>query len=231
MMRTIFRRISILALAAWCAPLAPAQNQNDAEIACRESAAQYARTGRINVGTDIQSSRAGIWVIDWQVRDNRGTYRGYCEVDRNGRVQRIEQTQGANLGGGPGKGKGGSIFDPPGGGNAAGAPPVSVSTAGRGTFSFGGRGAQRLNVDRAWVDTRASRPSVGLNIDGRRVNFYGAITNRRSDVEFDMTIDDSSEGRATGNARFRLNRDRNEVEMVSVDGQLRGSRFDGTFTR
>lgn len=214
----------VLAAAALAAPAVRAQNQNDAEISCREAATQYARTERINVGTDIQSSRGGGYTINWQVRDGRNTYRGYCEVDRNGRVQEIQQTQGPDLGGGN-PGGGGA------GGGVPGVPSVSADTGGSGTFSFGGRNAQRTPVDRAWVDTRGSRPSVALNVGGRKLTFYGVITNRRSDREFDMSINDSSEGRASGSARFRLNGDRNEVEMISVDGTLRGNRFDGTFGR
>jgi hypothetical protein len=213
------KRMMLLA-ATLCAPGLFAQTQNDAEIACREAAVQYARTERLNVGTDLQSNRGGLYVVNWQVRDARNTYRGICEVDRNSRVQRIEQTQGPNLGG--------NTPAPPA---AQGVPQVNVDTSGRGTFSFGGRGATRSQVDRAWVDTRGNRPSVSLNVDGRKITFYGVITERRTDREFDMQINDSSEGRATGTARFRLNGDRNEVEMVSVDGQLRGNRFDGTFQR
>ncbi len=223
---------TMLAAALLAAP-AFAQSQNDAEIACRESAAQYARTDRINVGTEIQTARGGLYNVNWQIRDGRNTYRGYCQVDRNGRVQEIQQTQGPNLGGNLGGGNlgGGNTGGGVTTGTVSGVPSVSVDTGGSGSFSFGGRNAQRSAVDRAWVDTRGSRPSVALNVAGRRITFYGVVTNRRSDREFDMNINDSSEGRASGSARFRLNGDHNEVEMVSVDGQLRGNRFDGTFGR
>lgn len=106
-------------------------------------------------------------------------------------------------------------------------PRVNVDTDGRGDFT-----SDRVSgrVTRGFVNT-TGEPSVSLRVDGRMVTFFGRIEREISNREFEMRINRSSEGGASGNATFRLNGDRNEVEMISVSGTMNGRSFNGNFRR
>ena len=46
-----------------------------------------------------------------------------------------------------------------------------------------------------------------------------------------LRIGDRSLGHASGRADVRLNRDRNEVEMINVNGRMGPTNFTGNFSR
>ena len=141
----------------------------------------------------------------------------------DGRYSYLNDVPRRNCGGGAGSGGGWAN-----GGNSIGnAPRVNVDTDGRGDFS-----SDRVSgrVTRGFVNTTGD-PSLGFRVDGRVVTFYGRIEREISNREFEMRINRSSEGNANGNATFRLNGDRNEVEMISVSGTMNGRSFSGNFRR
>ncbi len=109
-------------------------------------------------------------------------------------------------------------------------PRVRVDTAGRGDYSAPGFNSAR--IDRGYVDTGSDRVMVGLGgKDDFRVLFYGTVTRRVGDREYEIDINDSSEGPASGRGRFRFNPDRNEVEMIDIQGRMGRGQFTGRFNR
>ena len=147
----------------------------------------------------------------------------------DGKYSYLNRVATSDCGGGGNRGSGGGNRGA-GGGNydSANAPRVKVDTAGRGSLSGGSFNNAR--IDRGYVDTERQN-SVGVRANGRVVTFFGNIIDSRSDREFTMNITSSSEGRANGRAEVRLNRDRNEVEMISLSGRMDGSNLNGNFTR
>jgi hypothetical protein len=108
-------------------------------------------------------------------------------------------------------------------------PRVRIDTSGDG--SFNSRNAGSSSITRGWVDTSSGRPSVALSGDNNfRITFYGNITQANPD-RIVMNITGSDRGRASGRAEVRLNRDNNEVESISVNGNLQGGSFNGSFDR
>jgi hypothetical protein len=104
-------------------------------------------------------------------------------------------------------------------------PRVRADSSGHGTFSGQNYGSN--NVTRGWFNTREGRPTVALS--GSRdfkVTFFGEIV-KADDRHITMRITESSQGPARGRAEIVLNRDRNEVESISIKG--RG--FNGDFSR
>lgn len=62
------------------------------------------------------------------------------------------------------------------------------------------------------------------------ITFYGVV--ERSDGGgFTMRITDSDRGGARGTAQARLNRDRNEVESITLSGRMGRDSFTGNFSR
>jgi hypothetical protein len=62
------------------------------------------------------------------------------------------------------------------------------------------------------------------------ITFYGVV--ERSDGGgFTMRITGSDRGDARGTAQARLNRDRNEVESITVSGRVGRDSFTGNFSR
>jgi hypothetical protein len=49
--------------------------------------------------------------------------------------------------------------------------------------------------------------------------------------EFTMRITGSDRGNAQGSAQVRLNRDRNEVEIINLNGRMGRDNFSGNFGR
>lgn len=104
-------------------------------------------------------------------------------------------------------------------------PRVKADTSGHGTFNGENYGSN--DVTRGWFNTREGRPAVALSGSRDfRVIFFGEIV-RVDDRHITMRITDSSQGPARGRAEIFLNRDRNEVESISIHG--RG--FSGDFSR
>ena len=104
-------------------------------------------------------------------------------------------------------------------------PRVRADSSGHGTFNGQNYGSN--NVTRGWFNTKEGRPTVSLS--GSRdfkVTFFGDIT-RVDDRHITMRITESSQGPARGRAEIFLNRDRNEIESISING--RG--FNGDFSR
>ena len=146
----------------------------------------------------------------WGV-DNRGLW-----VDRGCRA--IFATGGGNgrdeYGPGPG-------FGPP----MTDYPRVKADSSGRGTFTGQSYGSNQ--VTRGWFNTKEGRPAVALS--GSRdfkVTFFGEIV-KADDRHITMRSTESSQGPARGRAEIFLNRDRNEIESISIQG--RG--FNGDFSR
>jgi hypothetical protein len=149
------------------------------------------------------------------------TYDCIVNLPQN-RVERATYTPRANSIGWPG----GPVVPGPGVGNY---PRVRVDTSGRGIFNS--RLAANVKITRGWVDT-TGRPSVSLSGSGNfRVTFYGVVDRTDGNREFSMRITGSDRGAADGTAQVRLNRDRNEVEMINLSGRTGRDNFNGNFSR
>lgn len=146
-----------------------------------------------------------------------------CQVDiHRNRVERSSYTPRANNNGWPG----GPGY--PGGPPVANYPRVRVDTSGRGTYNS--RAAGSVKITRGFVDSTGSRPSVSLRGSNFMITFYGVV--ERSDGGgFTMRITGSDRGSAQGTAQARLNKDRNEVESITVNGNLGRDSFNGNFSR
>jgi hypothetical protein len=91
--------------------------------------------------------------------------------------------------------------------------------------------AGSFNVNRGYVDSRGPTPSITLRGDNNyRITFYGVV--ERSDGGgFTMRITGSDRGDARGTAQARLNNDRNEVEMIMLDGRIGRDDFSANINR
>lgn len=123
----------------------------------------------------------------------------------------------------------------PGNGPGAGVPPpvvnfprVKVDTSGRGDFASN---SVSIRVTRGFVDTSGQQPSVTMRGGNASITFYGVIDSSSSNRDFTMRITGSDRGNAQGRAQVRLNGDRNEVEMIMVNGRVNGGNFKGSFSR
>lgn len=108
-------------------------------------------------------------------------------------------------------------------------PHVKVDTGGRGNFNGLGKS---VRITRGWVDTKGQQTIVALS--GKhdfKIDFYGRITQKDGKREFTMEIDNSDRGNAMGTATFLLNDDRNEVQSISLNGNVNGRNFSGNFKR
>ncbi len=63
------------------------------------------------------------------------------------------------------------------------------------------------------------------------ITFYGVVERTDGSREFSIRITGSDRGNAQGRADVRLNRDRNEVEMINVNGRMGRNNFTGNFNR
>jgi len=103
-----------------------------------------------------------------------------------------------------------------------------VDTSGRGTFNS--QAAGNVKITRGFVDSTGSRPSVSLRGGNFKITFYGVV--ERSDGGgFTMRITGSDRGDARGTVQARLNRDRNEVETITLSGRMGRNSFTGNFSR
>jgi hypothetical protein len=105
-------------------------------------------------------------------------------------------------------------------------PRVKVDTDGRGSFN----GMFNAQIRRGWVDTRGE-VQVGFTGPNFRVMFYGQVESFDGDRQLTVRIYRSDRGDARGRAQIRLNRDRNEVEMITINGRNQGADFSGNFNR
>jgi hypothetical protein len=71
---------------------------------------------------------------------------------------------------------------------------------------------------------------VSLRGGNFMITFYG-IVERSDGGGFTMRITGSDRGSAQGTAQARLNKDRNEVESITVNGNLGRDSFNGNFSR
>jgi hypothetical protein len=145
------------------------------------------------------------------------TYDCVVNLPQN-RVERATYTPRANNIGWPG-GPG------PGVGNY---PRVRVDTSGRGNFN--GSFAANVKITRGFVDT-TGRPSVSLRGGNFQITLYGVVDRTDGNRSFSMRITGSDRGAAQGRADVRLNGDRNEVEMINLNGRIGRSNFTGNFNR
>jgi hypothetical protein len=161
-----------------------------------------------------------------------GNYDCVVNLPQN-RVERLTYNPPANNSGWPGgpgypggPGSGGPGY--PGGPGVRNYPRVRVDTSGRGAFNS--KFAANVRITRGWVDS-TGRPSVALSGGNFRATFYGVVDRTDGNREFSMQITGSDRGDAQGRADVRLNRDRNEVEMINVNGRIGRSNFTGNFSR
>jgi len=147
-----------------------------------------------------------------------------CAVNvRQNRVERATYSPRAISGGYWPGGPGG-----PGGPIVTNYPRVKVDTSGRG--SFNSRFAGNAQISRGWVDS-TGRPAVALSGGNFRITFFGVVESSDGNREFTMRITGSDRGVAQGSAQVRLNRDRNEVEMINLNGRIGRDNFAGNFSR
>jgi hypothetical protein len=161
-----------------------------------------------------------------------------CVVDpRSNRVERANYRPRANGGNWPGGGypgggggpgypgyPGGPGYPSPGVPNY---PRVKVDTPMQGTYSSR---SGSFNVNRGYLDSQGPTPSITLRGDNYRITFYGVV--ERSDGGgFTMRITGSDRGDARGTAQARLNNDRNEVEMIILDGRIGRDDFSANINR
>jgi hypothetical protein len=156
-----------------------------------------------------------------------GTYDCVVDVRRN-RVERATYYPRATSGNWPG----GPGIPPrpgyPGGPGVPNYPRVKVDTSGRG--SFNSQAAGNVKITRGFVDSTGPRPSVSMRGGNFMITFYGVV--ERSDGGgFTMRITGSDRGDAQGTAQARLNRDRNEVETITLSGRMGRNSFTGNFSR
>ena len=156
----------------------------------------------------------------------------YYSKDRNciavevsdGRYQSIRETAAADCG----ANLTGISKAPPA--NGIDYPHVRADTDGAGSYYVPGLGSSQADRGYAWLDE--DRPMVGFSYNGQRqAKFYGPVTRRLNDREYEMEIQDSNRGVATGTGKFRLSPDLKEVEIVEVNGWIGGQRFSGNFKR
>ena len=164
-----------------------------------------------------------------------------CVVDpRTNRVERANYRPRANGGNwpggpgypsGPGSGPGypgypgGPGYPSPGIPNY---PRVKVDTPMQGLYNSR---SGSFNVNRGYVDSRGNTPSISIRGDNNyRITFYGVV--ERSDGGgFTMRITGSDRGDARGTAQARLNNDRNEVELIILDGRIGRDDFSANINR
>jgi hypothetical protein len=197
--------------------LASAQQPRDYELRCRQEAANRLRADRENVTVGIQDSDHGRSRVSWTYRDRNG----YCVIDNSMNIAEFREFAGNN---------GDQRYNERTAPSApiANVPRVKVNTAGRGNFS----GPQTAKVTRGWVDTSVTPTVVSLSGEKNfKITFNGDVTRQNGDREYVMDIRSSDRGDASGRATFRLNKDKNEVEFISIDGRMNGSDFNGSFNR
>ncbi len=153
-----------------------------------------------------------------------------CVVNvRSNRVESATYSpRASSTGWGPGGPGGPGYPGGPGGPGVGNYPRVKVDTSLRGNLSGGSFGNARIT--RGYVDSRGSRPSVSLRGGNFNITFYGVVQQSVGDG-FTMQITSSDRGQARGTAQVRLNRDRNEIELINVDGRMGRSNFNGSFGR
>ena len=151
-----------------------------------------------------------------------------CVVDpRSNRVERANYNPRASSGNWPGGPGGPGYPGGPGGPGVPNFPRVRVDTSMRGTYNSR---SGNFNIDRGYVDSRGSRPSISLRGGNFRITFYGVVENSEG-AGFTMRITGSDRGDARGRAQARFNRDLNEVELINLSGRVGRDDFSGTFNR
>jgi len=151
-----------------------------------------------------------------------------CVVDiRANRVERATYTPRASSGGWPG-GPGGPGYPGGPGPGVGNYPRVRVDTSLRGNLNGGSFG--NVRITRGYVDSQGPRPSVSLRGGNFNITFYGVVQQSVGDG-FTMQITSSDRGQARGSTQVRLNRDRNEIELINLDGRMGRSNLSGSFSR
>ncbi len=193
-----------------------------------DSQVQYsASDGRLGLRGNLRYGIGG--PNSWRT----GTYD--CVVDpRSNRVERVKYSPRASSGNWPGPGYPGGPGGPgyPGGPGGPGGPVgnyprVKVDTPMRGTYNSR---SGSFEIERGYVDSRGSRPSIMLRGRNFRITFYGVVENSVG-AGFTMRITGSDRGDARGTAQTRFNNDLNEVELINVSGRMGRDEFSGNFDR
>ena len=190
-------------------------NNGNGQITCESNNGQRQYCGNVgnNVSMQRQMSQSPcIQGQTWGV-DNQGLW-----VDRGCRAVFYSNGNGNWNGGNHGNWNGGNV---PGISNY---PRISADTSGRGNFNSQNLGS--ANITRGWVDTK-NQPSVSLSGSGNfKITFYGTVTQADS-RHMTIQINNSTRGQTFGTADIYLNKDKNEIESIS----LSGNDFNGSFSR
>lgn len=208
------------------------------------AAAQYGYThecaetvaNQLNVSTLDVNAQLGPYtpnetrIVLWRSRRG-GDRNGYCEFNTG--TGELVRTQAGEYSGPVDESRGYTQrsmgYSGPAPGSAVNAPRVKVDTSGKGDYN-GPDGS--VHITRGWVNTEGQQTTVALSGEHHyKITFYGYVTQKNGDREFTMQINNSDHGNAAGTATFRLNHDRNEVEYISLTGQLNGMDFNGNFRR
>lgn len=208
----IVSRLFLIAPVLLLSATAYAQRPSDYQNRCQQETANRLRLNQRDVFTNLQGNSGGRTRVNWTARGREG----FCVIDNRMTVVDFQETTNGR------GGKGGGPQQP------VDIPRMRMDTSGRGTFNDGG-GAVRIT--RGWIDTRNQQPSVTLSGEKNfKITFWGDIT-RSNGREFTMRITRSDRGNANGTATFRVNGDRNEVELINLDGRVNNRNFNGSFSR
>ena len=220
-----FHRILLCSSVVLFAVFASAQSDRDLESKCRNEAAR-----RFNISRDSISAQMSGWDnnqarVQWR-NNNRN---GYCVIDRHMNVVDFKDFgQGGNDRWDNNAGDNNRWDDDRRWTPISNYPRVKVDTDGHGSFT---RNNESLRIKRGYVDTKGT-PSITLSCEhDYRVTFRGDVVRQNGDREFTIRFTSADRGDARGMATFRLNRDKNEVEFISVEGQLNGRPVQATFDR
>jgi hypothetical protein len=230
------------------------QQQDEAIRGCRAFAAlstsAYYDDIFVNLG---RQNRNGNFALTWEawVGDDRAMT-GSCESDPRGTIVRFDRlaektgrkpaanAQGAYTQGGgfnqTAAGNQGGFGQPAqaGGGfggtaSATNSGAATLDNAGRGTFN--GLGYNNAQLDHAHLVLQNGRATITLSSGFSRLTFQGQVTRQISDREFEITIDASDRGRATGQILLRMTPAHNEAEELVINGSNGRQNFAGKFNQ
>jgi hypothetical protein len=204
---------------------------------CKETVANQLNVSPLDVNAQLGAfSSNGSRIVNWRSSRANDGY-GYCEF--NTATGELVQAQSGEYAGpvanrsGYGNAQGQQYAQNMGYGNyrqtLVNAPHVKVDNSGRGDF----HGPHKsFHIRHTWVDTRGEQAIVTLSDgDDYKISFYGPIVQRNGNRDFTMDLNNSNFGAASGTATFRLTPDDKRVEYISMNGQLKGRDFNGTFRR
>ena len=248
--------LGIVAVGAMASGAAFAEPREVGTQGCRAFAAlstsAYYDDIFVNIGR--QTNRNGNFGLTWEawISDVRAIT-GTCESDARGTIVRFDrlaekdgrkpslssqggfnQNGGFNQTGGQTGGFGQPAQPGQGGGfggtaSTSNSGAATLDNAGRGTFN--GLGFNNAQLEHAHLVMQNGRAIVTLAAGFNRITFQGQVTRQLSDREFEITIDNSDRGRATGQILLRMSPAHNEAEEITVNGTSGRQQFNGRFNQ